>query len=91
MDLADGRAGPLGWCRGLCVAAGVAYVGFTRLRATRARRNVAWVSRKLRGTAGAARYPTRVEAWSLAEERRIGTWETAGVGLDAVFGLASAG
>jgi hypothetical protein len=82
----DGEA-PLGWCRGLAIDGDTAYVGFTRLRATRARRNLAWIARHLRGTAGASARPTRIEAWDLRSERRIGAWPTASAGLDAIFGM----
>ena len=40
------RDEPLGWCHGLAFAAGLAWVGFTRIRATRARERL-YVSRAL--------------------------------------------
>lgn len=83
---ADGDE-PLGWCRGLAVCDGVAWVGFSRLRATRLRRNLAWVRGRLRGRPFATRRPTRVEGYRLADGRRIASFPVAAVGLDALFGV----
>lgn len=81
---------PLGWCRGLAIDDGVAYVGFSRLRATRARSNLAWLRGRLRGRPIATRRPTRIAAFELSSGRRIGSWPTAAAGLDAVFGVVVA-
>jgi hypothetical protein len=84
---ADDGPEPLGWCRGLVLVDGVAFVGFTRLRATRWRERLAWVRGGLRGRAVATRRPTRVDAFELATGRRIGSVHGAEVELDAIFGL----
>ena len=39
----DGR--PLGWCRGLHVEGDKFYVGFSTLRSTTLRKNLAWIKR----------------------------------------------
>lgn len=81
---------PAGWCRGLCFVGGVAYVGFTRIRATRWRSHLAWVRGRLRGRPLATRRPTRVVACDLESEALVGSWPTSPAGIDAVFGLAPA-
>ncbi len=60
LNAIDDRDGPLGWCRGLALDGDVAIVGFTRLRATRLRQNLAWVRGRLRGRQVASAHPTRV-------------------------------
>lgn len=80
---------PLGWCRGLAIVDGVAWVGFTRIRATRVRRNLAWVRGRLRGVPIASRRPTRVVGFELATGRRVASVELAAVGIDALFGIAA--
>ena len=51
IDLAalPGFGGVRGWCRGLCFAGGLAYVGFSRLRRTRNQSKVDWVRRAVGG------------------------------------------
>lgn len=56
----DADPQPLGWCRGLAFADGSAWVGFTRLRATRFRERLAWTRGALRGRQIATRRPSRV-------------------------------
>jgi hypothetical protein len=73
--------GPLGWCRGLAIVDGAMWVGMTRLRATTARRHLAWVRAHLRGTQGPVSYPTRLMC---LDGRTI---ELESLGMDAVFGL----
>lgn len=56
----DADPQPLGWCRGLAVHGSTAWVGFTRLRATRFREHLAWTRGALRGKQLATRRPSRV-------------------------------
>jgi len=90
-DLNDGR-GPLGWCRGLAFHDGLLWVGFTRLRATRWRRNLAWVRGTLRGRVEVSDRPTRLVGVRLADGPElwgevVRTVDLEGLGVGAVFGL----
>jgi hypothetical protein len=88
---ADDGPEPLGWCRGLALLDGVAFVGFTRIRTTAWRARLAWTRGALRGKRVATRRPTRVDAYELATGRRIASVPTSEVGLDAIFGLVVGG
>lgn len=81
------RAPPLGWCRGLAFVDGIAWVGFTRLRATRFRRNLAWVRGVLRGQAVASAHPTRIVGYALDSGEVVGEVLVEEAGVDAIFGL----
>ena len=60
---------PLGWCRGVLMVDEVAWVGFSRLRDTRIRRNLRWVKRGFRPRSTYEKRPTRLAAYDL--ERRV--------------------
>lgn len=85
--LDDGSGEPLGWVRGLWVDGDRAFVGATRLRATRWRRNLAWLRGTVRGTTTVGRRPTRVLEVSLADGRVRSEIPTEDLGLHAIFGL----
>jgi len=72
----------LGWTRGLLVDGDRLWVGFSRMRATRFRDNVAWVKNGFRRWLG-----THVACYDLRERRCIAQIGTEGAGLDAVFGI----
>lgn len=84
-----GLAEPLGWCRGLHIVGTTAYVGFTRLRATRFVDRLSWVKGMLAGRQWRSRLPTRVAAFDLEAERLLHEWVVEPVGLHAVFGIES--
>lgn len=91
LDLNDGE-GPLGWCRGLAFHDGLLWVGFSRLRATRWRRNLAWVRGKLRGRVEVSDRPTRLVGVRLADgpELRgevVRTVDLEALGVGAIFDL----
>lgn len=87
----DARRAPLGWCRGLAFDGDVAWVGFSRLRATRLRRNLAWWKGRLRrGGVVRGEHPTRVVGFDLSTARVVGDVDLERVGVHAVFGLVSA-
>ncbi len=65
----EGFAGPLGWCRGLLVEDGIAYVGFTRLRETRIKENVKWALRHLMGSP--SRRATRIVSYDLENKKKL--------------------
>lgn len=78
---------PLGWCRGLHLEGNVAWVGFSRLRATRSRRHLARLRGWWRGHPVATDLPTRIGAYELSTGRARGAWSTEDVGLHAVFSV----
>jgi hypothetical protein len=82
----DREPDPLGWCRGLHVEDGVAFVGFSCLRSTRWKENLRWLGRGHLGR----RRPTRVAAFDLANRRKIAEWTLEPVGLDAIFAILPA-
>ncbi len=75
----------LGWCRGLLLDGDRLWVGFSRMRATRFRDNVAWVKNRFRRYLG-----THVACYDLRERRCLAQIDTEAAGLDAVFGIYSA-
>ncbi len=79
--------GALGWCRGLVLDGDTAWVGFTRLRATRLRRNLAWLAGRLRGHTTVGTRPTRVVRVELGTGRVLEECPLEAHGVDAVFGL----
>lgn len=85
----DDSAEPLGWCRGLAFAGGLVWVGFTRIRATRARERLAWGRGTLRGRRYATRRPTRVVAYTIDPARAVHTIALAEHGMDAVCAIAA--
>jgi hypothetical protein len=80
----EDRDAPLGWCRGLAFDGDVAWVGFSRLRATRWRGHLAWARGALRGRQQASAHPTRVSGYDLARGEKVAEYA---VPLDAVFAL----
>jgi hypothetical protein len=85
---ADDTTGePLGWCRGLWIADGLAWVGFTRIRATRLRASLAWVRGRLRGRPVATRRLTRVVAFELDTGRPALQIALQDVELDVLMGM----
>lgn len=81
---------PLGWCRGLWIEDDVAWVGFSRLRATAARQHLARVRGWLRRDRVASRLPTRIGAFDLSTTAPVGSWPTEDVGMHAVFSILPA-
>lgn len=76
----------LGWCRGLLLDGDRLWVGFSRMRPTRFRENVAWLKNGLRHYLG-----THVACYDLRERRCIAQIDTEAAGLNAVFGVFAAG
>ena len=75
----------LGWCRGLLLDGDRLWVGFSRMRATRFRDNVAFLKNGFRHHLG-----THVACYDLRERRCVAQIDTEAVGLNAVFGVYSA-
>lgn len=87
LNAIEGTRDPLGWCRGLLVEDDVAWVGFSRLRATVWRENLRWVKRTLHGQ---SLRPTRVAAYDLALRKPIAEWNLEGCQLHAIYSVLSA-
>ena len=85
----DDGSEPLGWCRGLAFAGGLAWVGFTRIRATRARERLAFVRGSLRGKRYATRRPTRVVAYAMDPLRVVHSITLADHGIDAACAIVA--
>lgn len=78
--LADGES--LGWVRGLWLGDDHAWVGFSRIRFTRARARLSWLRTGLRSR------PTRVARYSLPDWRLEAEVDLEPVGCNAVFTVA---
>ena len=76
----------IGWCRGLLLDGDRLWIGFTRMRATKFRANVAWVRNGFRHYLG-----THVALYDLSERRCLAQIDTERAGLDAIFGIFPAG
>ncbi len=72
----------LGWCRGILVDGSKAWVGFSHIRPTRLRENIAWVARGFRRV-----LPTRIACYDLARRCCVVEIEFQSHGLNAVFGI----
>jgi hypothetical protein len=81
---------PLGWCRGLLFHGDSAFVGFSRIRYTRTRRNLSWIRHGFRQTAGHVDRPTRILHLDLAKGTVEGEWDLEPWGVNAVFGILPA-
>jgi len=72
----------LGWCRGILVDGEKAWVGFSHIRPTKLRENLAWVMRGFRQV-----LPTRVACYDLARRRCVAEIDLQAHGLNAVFSI----
>lgn len=84
LNAIDATAEPLGWCRGILLEDGVAYVGFSRIRQTKLRENLSWVRH---GFKRQRILPTRIAAYDLARREKLDEWILEDVGMDAVFSM----
>lgn len=85
-----GKEEPLGWTRGILRDGPLTYVGFSRIRHTPSRQNLAWLSRSVRLRKGYKRLPTRVAAYDLEAGRQVGSWDVEPMGLNAIFSILPA-
>ena len=72
----------LGWCRGIAVDGDLAWVGFSRIRATKIRENVGWIAHGLRRS-----FPTHIALYDLARGECVHELELESHGLSAVFSI----
>jgi hypothetical protein len=75
----------LGWCRGLLVDGPLLWIGFTRMRPTRFRENVAWVKNSFKHYLG-----THVMCYDMEAGRCVGQYVVEDAGLNAIFGIYQA-
>jgi hypothetical protein len=75
----------LGWTRGLLVDDGGMWVGFSRIRPTKFRENVAWVARGFKSV-----NPTRIAYYDLESGRCTAEIDLEPAGLSAVFSILRA-
>lgn len=76
------RSALLGWCRGILVDGDRMWVGFSRIRPTRFRENVGWVSRGFKRD-----MPTHIGCYDLASGTCVAEVELETTGLSAVYGI----
>ena len=79
---------PLGWCRGLHVQNDRLYIGFSSLRSTRLRENLAWIKAGFRQSKQTMRaLPTRIVEFDIKTRKIIKEVTLSGIGLDAIFSI----
>jgi hypothetical protein len=83
-----GFGGVRGWCRGLCFANGLAYLGFSRLRRTRNQRKLDWVRRTV--GRGETVQQASVLAVDLQAGRIVKDYRLPLGSIDAVYGIMTA-
>lgn len=83
----DRERGPLGWCRGILVEDDRVLVGFSRIRPTQLKQNLAWLRVPLNRPEP---LPTRLTAYDLRGGRELGAWNLEGLGMSAVFSVLPA-
>ena len=86
----EGGTAPLGWCRGVLLLDEVAWVGFSRLRPTRLRRNVRWARRGFRRPRSYETRPTRLVAYDLDRKVLLEEIDLEPYDLNAVFSILPA-
>jgi hypothetical protein len=72
----------LGWCRGILLDGTKAWVGFSHIRPTKLRENLAWVMRGFRQV-----LPTRVACYDLVRRCCVAEIDLQAHGLNAVFSI----
>jgi hypothetical protein len=72
----------IGWCRGIAVDGNLAWVGFSRIRATKIRENVGWIAHGMRRLR-----PTHMALYDLETETCLCEVDLEVHGLSAVFSI----
>ena len=80
---------PLGWCRGLLVEGAQAWVGFSRLRFSRLRKNLSWIRRGFKGSY-VHHHPTRVVQVDMNTASIVSEVNLEASGINAVFSILRA-
>lgn len=88
LNKAYDRPNPLGWCRSLHVEPASLFVGFSSLRSTSIRENLAWVKRGFKvSIQDATAMPTRIVEYDITTRKIVKELNLTQVGLDAVFSI----
>jgi hypothetical protein len=87
-QLGQEQGHPLGWCRGLLRQDGLTYLGFSRLRPTMLKQNLAWLRRPL-GKAPEPK-PSRLVAYDLERGCKTGSWVAETAGISSIFSVLPA-
>lgn len=75
----------LGWCRGILLDGGRAWIGFSRIRPTKFREAVSWVRQGFQQS-----LPTRIDYFDLENKRKLAEIDLEPYGLNAVFSILPA-
>lgn len=75
----------LGWCRGIHIEDNIAYVGFSRLRNTNIKENIAWVKRKIKGKSELLN--TRIAVYDLMKKEKIIEYILPKNSIDAIYSI----
>ncbi|HSK75192.1 MAG TPA: hypothetical protein VLQ45_01940 [Thermoanaerobaculia bacterium] len=79
---------PLGWCRGMLpLNDRQAWVGFSRLRYTRLRKNLSWLRHGFRETEYHRLHPTRIALYDMEQPALLQEIDLEPAGLGAVFSI----
>ena len=85
LNLIENINTPLGWCRGIHIEKNIAYVGFSRLRDTNIKENIAWVKGKIKGTSRLLN--TRIIAYDLENNQKLAEYKMPKGSLDAIYSI----
>jgi hypothetical protein len=75
----------IGWCRSILVDHGKAWVGFSRIRPTKVRENVAWVLRGFKRS-----LPTHMACYDLNRRQCVAEVDLEAAGIAAVYSILAA-
>lgn len=79
---------PLGWCRGLHVEGGRLFVGFTAIRSTKLRENLAWIKTGFQKSIEEMRaMPSRVVEYDMNTRSIVKEVNVADAGMAAIFSV----
>jgi hypothetical protein len=76
------RSDLLGWCRSIAVEGDLAWVGFSRIRATKIRENVGWIAHGMKRVC-----PTHMALYDLSKGECLHEVDLESHGLSAVFSI----
>lgn len=82
------QANPLGWCRGLHVEGDRLFVGFTAIRSTKLRENIAWIKQGFKKSIDEMRaFPARVVEYDMNTRSIVKEVQVAEAGMAAIFSI----
>lgn len=77
----------LGWCRGILPSDTTAWIGFSRIRYTKLRRNIDWVRHGFKESELHGAAPTRIACYDLSNQSLVHEVELERVGMNTVFSI----